>query len=375
MEKIKVLQVNKLYYPVVGGIERVVQEISEGLSGSVDIKVLACQKKGKSTHETMNNVPVLKASSFGMAFSTPVSLSFFYWFNQLKYDRDILHIHMPFPLADVAMCLFGFKGKVVLWWHSDVVKQKKLLLFYKPFLKRLLKRADIIMVATKGHIDGSDYLPHYRDKCVIIPYGVDSALLEKSQTIVETPKPQSSPLSFLFVGRFVYYKGCEVLLEAFAKVSGASLTLIGEGPLESQLKTQADNLGIVDKVQFLGNVSDDVLAQAFADCDVFVLPSIAKSEAFGLVQIEAMAYGKPVINTNLPSGVPYVSLDGQTGFTVAPSDPDDLSNAMQKLIDDPDLRKQFGEAAYKRARQEFSMDKMLDDILAQYEKLVKQGVI
>ena len=371
MKKIKILQINKLYYPVIGGIEKVVQQIAEGLSSRTDMKVLVCQKKGKYKAENINGAEIHRASSFGVAFSTPLSLDFFRKFNKLKKDRDIIHIHMPFPLADIALCLFGFKGKVVLWWHSDIVRQKKLMFFYKPFLTKLLKRADLIIAATEGHINGSDYLPQYRDKCVVIPFGVDDGWLKKSETVLPAKKESDTPVRFLFVGRLAYYKGCDVLINAFANVNGAELFIVGEGPLESKLKEQTETLGLSNKIKFLKNISDSELPQQFAGSDVFVLPSVAKSEAFGLVQIEAMAFGKPVINTRLPSGVPYVSLDGQTGLTVPPSDVNALTVAMQKLVDDADLRKRFGEAAYKRVRENFTLDNMLNKLLEQYENLVK----
>lgn len=370
MGKIKVLQINKLYYPVTGGVERVVQQLAEGLANRADMKVLACQKKGRGTVETINGVEIYKSGSLGVAFSMPVSLSFFASFNRLKKDRDIIHIHMPFPLADIAVRLFGFKGKIVLWWHSDIVKQKKLLQLYGPFLRALLKRADLIITATKGHIDGSDWLPDYRDKCAIIPFGVDTALLKKSAAVSAAPKSVGLPVQFLFVGRLIYYKGCDVLLDAFSKVSGAELVIIGEGPLEPQLKEQTARLSMSGKVRFVGGVGDDELAEAFSACDVFVLPSVAKSEAFGLVQIEAMAYGKPVINTELQSGVPYVSLNGVTGLTVPPSDANALADAMQSLVDEPGLREKFGKAAYERARSEYSMETMLNRVLDEYEKLL-----
>ncbi|MCL2342552.1 MAG: glycosyltransferase [Firmicutes bacterium] len=373
MHKIKVLQINKLYYPVTGGVERVVQQIAEGLNACTDMKVLVCQKKGKRAIEAVNGVEVHRAGSLGILFSTPVSFDFFRQFQRLKKDRDILHIHMPFPLADAAVALFGFQGKIILWWHSDVVRQKLLLMFYRPLLHKLLKRADLIIVATQGHIDGSDYLAAYREKCAVIPFGVDPMVLARYDPIGAAPCPPAAPVRFLFVGRLIYYKGCNVLLEAFSHVKGAELELIGDGSLEKSLKEQAARLGLEDKVIWRGHVSDEELAKAFTGCDVFVLPSVEKSEAFGLVQIEAMACGKPVINTALPSGVPYVSLDGVTGFTVPPGDAAALSAAMQKLVDSPCLRKQFGMAAFRRAQEEYSISKMLGRVMEQYEKLAGQG--
>jgi rhamnosyl/mannosyltransferase len=377
-EKIKVLQVNKLYPPVIGGVEKITQQIAEGLAGCTDMKVLVCRAQGRTLKEQINGAEIYQAGSMGIAFSVPLSLRFFSLFRQLIPDRDILQIHMPFPLADLALLLFRFQGKVALWWHSDIVRQRKLLAVYRPLLKRTLDRADVVITATQGNIDGSEFLPAYREKCVIVPYGVNENLLaagEKAQQTYQARQAEATakanpPVTFLFIGRLVYYKGCDILLDAFAKVHGARLILIGSGPLEHTLKAKTNRLGLAAQVEFRGYSEDETIAQALAACDVFVLPSIAKTEAFGLVQLEAMAYGKPVINTRLPGGVPHVSLDKITGLTVPPGNPDALAEAMQTLADNPTLRQQFGQAAYRRVREEFRLDHMLDQVYAIYKRLL-----
>ncbi len=151
---------------------------------------------------------------------------------------------------------------------------------------------------------------------------------------------KDTQVTFLFVGRLVYYKGCRELLEAFCNVQNARLIMVGSGIMEKELKELTVSLRIEDRVLFPGNVSDEKLERYFAECDVFVLPSIARSEAFGLVQIEAMSYGKPVINTNLPSGVPYVSIHKETGLTVEPENPKELAEAMQWMVEHPKERQE-----------------------------------
>ncbi|MBR3419842.1 MAG: glycosyltransferase, partial [Oscillospiraceae bacterium] len=271
-------------------------------------------------------------------------------------------LHLPFPLADLALLLSGYKGRVVVAWHSDVVRQKLMLKFYKPLMKRLLKRADAILVATQAHIDSSPYLREYREKCVIVPYGIDPAAYENRphQTPLQDRLHDKSAKKILFTGRLVYYKGADVLLEAFAKVkSNAELFLAGTGVLEPELKAAAAALGIEKRVHFLGRRMTPELRDMFADCDIFVLPSVANSEAFGIVQLEAMFYGKPVINTALPTGVPLVSLHGETGLTVPPSDADALAAAMDRLLSDDALREQYGKAARERVLKEFLLDTVM----------------
>ena len=368
MDKIKVLQVNKLYYPHTGGIEKVVQQLAEGLNDKTDMKVLVCRERGRTKVETVNGVFVRRAGSLGVLFSLPISIPFLWQLRKMSRDRDVLHFHMPFPLGDLAGLLSGYKGKVVVWWHSDVVRQKLLMKVYRPLMERFLKRADVIIVATKGHIDGSDYLPKYRDKCVIIPFGVDKAIEEKADYYIQHKSPEiKKQINMLFVGRLVYYKGCDILLKAFINVKGAELTIIGSGEMEEVLKEQARVSGISEIVHFLGNVDEAQLSKAFENCDVFVLPSVAKSEAFGLVQIEAMAYGKPVINTNLPSGVPYVSLDHITGLTVPPSDVIALTDAMQWMVEHEADRMEMGRKARTRVKECYQMEEMLESVMRVYQ--------
>jgi rhamnosyl/mannosyltransferase len=366
----KILLVNKLYYPHIGGIETVVRNIAEGLNNRADINVLVCSgEKSDTKDEIINGVKVKRCKSMGTYFSMPVSLSFFRYFREMSEKSDIVHIHMPFPLADIACFLSGYKGKVILSWHSDIVKQKKLMVFYKPFMKYLLERADKIVVATQGHIDGSSYLKPYAGKCCIIPYGIDA---EKygiyDRKLLECTDKSSKKA--LFIGRLVYYKGVDILISAFERIRGCELFIIGTGKLEDELKTKTLRMGMSDKIHFMGSLSDDDVKSALNECDMFILPSVAKSEAFGIVQMEAMIYGKPVINTNLSTGVPYVSIDGETGITVPVNDAGSLADAVQKLTDD-ELRKSYGQNAYRRVRECFSMDKMLDSLYDLYKNEVK----
>lgn len=361
---------NKLYYPAVGGIERVVQQISEGLMNTFALTVLACQPKGKTDISTINGVTVYKASSFGTYFSMPISLSFFYYFFRLSRQTDIIQIHMPFPLADMALLLSLYRGKVVVWWHSDIVRQKKFLIFYKPIMRYLLKRADVIIVATKEHITYSDFLPDFSYKCVVIPYGVKENKQDSFIHSCKKHKRKDQKVQLLFVGRLVYYKGCSFLIDAMRKVTGCTLTIIGSGVLEQALKQKVEELNLSRVVRFKKVSNQEELEHEFASCDVFVLPSIAKSEAFGLVQIEAMAYGKPIINTQLKSGVPCVSINGLTGLTVPPCDSDSLAEAIQSLADNEELRRLMGLAARERVVNCFTEERMLGALTALYKRLI-----
>ena len=352
MRKLRILEVNKLYAPHIGGIETVVRQRTQYLASRPDteVRVLVCQPKGAWETERLDGAEILRCGSLGMLCSCPVSPGFFRVFVQQAAWADVIDIHTPFPPADLACLLSGFRGKVVVNWHSDVLRQRALLPLYRPIMRRFLGRADVILAATQGHVDSSDYLPAFREKCHILPYPLDAdAYPDKpARTVLHPRNPHSVKL--LFVGRLVYYKGVECLIEAMRQVEGCELFLCGTGALEDRLRRMAEGL----PVHFLGQPDSPTLRDAYADCDMFVLPSVQRTEAFGIVQQEAMACGKPVINTALPGGVPYVSIHGETGLTVPPGDADALAKAIRLLAADPALRRRFGENGRRRVREEYA---------------------
>ena len=372
----KVLQINKYYYPTLGGTQTFVQQLSEGLhKRGIDVEVLVSQKKGSSARAIINNVPVTYAQSFGEVNSLPISFDFIQRFREHIMNKDIVHIHMPFPIADLSMflCNSNYKGKVALWWHCDIVKQKKSLYLYRPLMNWLLNRSDVIMAHSQHIVNNSPFLREFKTKVAIIPPIIDSYLLSSSNKLDEDYLNKESVVNVLFVGRLVYYKGCEYLINAFAKVKGARLTIIGDGPLKNRLKEQVMKLNMNNLVSFKNNLSKESLIQEYKKCDFLVLPSVEKAEGFGLVQIEAMAFGKPVINTNLPTAVPTVSVNNVTGFTVQPRNIDALTEAMQRLIDDTQLRLVLGRNAYHQVRSIYTDYQVINKVLNEYSQLVDTG--
>ena len=240
--------------------------------------------------------------------------------------------------------------------------------FYKPLLKWTLKHVDRIYVASRSIAEQSAYLGDYMDKVEVIPFGISMNEYDSAERFPILADKLTDPknVKVLFVGRLVYYKGIDVLIEAMAKTNGAELFVIGGGELDEALKNRAKELGIADKVHFLGRVDNRDLLAAFSDCDMFVLPSVSRAECFGIVQMEAMVYGKPVINTSLPTAVPEVSLDGVTGLTVKPGDVDGLADAINKLVENEQLRLEYGKQARIRCEDTYSLDKMQANIYASY---------
>lgn len=375
-QKLYVLQISKLYYPWIGGVEKVVQDIAEGLKGKVDMEVLACQPRGWGTRQLINGVEVIKASSFGIYWSMPISFTFPFLLAWKSRKVDVLHFHLPFPLGVLSYLLMGSqRKKVVVTYHSDIVRQKRLMRFYKPFLHRFLKRADRILPTSPNLVKSSKYLSPYKDKCSVVPLSIDLNEFGHSGKKEFNLGIFSDEKIVLFVGRLNYYKGLEYLIEAMQEVEG-KLLIVGDGELRGELEEKARSLKVDQKVIFLGRLSDEKLKYCYKTCDLFVLPSVEPSEAFGIVQMEAMAYGKPVINTNLPSGVPFVSIDNITGITVPPKDANALAKAINKILNDKELAARFSKNALKRVRENFSREKMMDSIYLTYKELTgnrKQG--
>lgn len=379
MKKIKVLQVNKLYYPFIGGIENLVRDLAEGLNDlpDVEVDVLVCQEKGDYREEIINGVKVYRASTYGVISSLPISIQFLSIFRKISKNYDIIHFHMPFPLGDLALLLSGYKGKVVLWWHSDVIRQKKALIFYKPILHHFLKRADRIIAATPNHIASSSYIKDFESKCSVIPIAINTkpfvevddqitSLINKYRSI-----SNGKPI-VLFVGRLVYYKGIDVLIRAMVYCD-ARLVILGDGPLRDMLETLVNDYDLAGKVLFIGKQNNENMIAWYHACDLFVLPSVENSETYGLVQLEAMACGKPVINTDLPTGVPCVSLHNITGYTVPVNDVDALSSAINKLINNPRSLAVFGENAKERIKESFSQESMFRAVLNLYRELLNKA--
>ncbi|MGN0647550.1 MAG: glycosyltransferase [Oscillospiraceae bacterium] len=362
----RLLIVGKAYAPHIGGVEAVMQQVAEGMRKWARVSVLTCRDTmGAAEKDCINGVKVYRCGSLGTFRSCPVSMSFLSAFRRKVMVADVVELHLPFPLADLACILSGYRGKVVVAWHSDIVRQRILRVAYQPMMHALLRRADVIITATQAYIDLNPTLQPYREKCAVVPYGIDTKLYDDTpyQPVLQRHLRVPHAKKILFVGRLVYYKGADVLLKAFAMLPqspACELFLIGEGEEKAALQLLAHRLAIADSVHFLGRRMEPELRAAFKDCDLFVLPSTANSEAFGLVQLEAMACSKPVINTALPTGVPQVSLHGETGLTVPAGDAEALCNAMALLLGDASLCKRYGKAAKDRVKQAFALQTVLE---------------
>ncbi len=367
--RLRVLHVGKFYPPHMGGMETHLQALCGELQKSVDLQVIVSSDDGSAAEETLSGVSVRRVPTRLMLASTPLCPGMI---SKIRgYESEIVHLHFPNPMAVLAYLASGHAGRLVVTYHSDMVRQKFLGAMFEPLLHLALRRSSAIIVTSPNYLSTSSVLAHHREKCEVVPLGIplEEYGREEAKSVAEVLERYGDRL-IVSVGRLVYYKGFEHLIRAMTRVQG-KLLIVGEGPLRRRLSTLAAELGIADRVVFMGKIDHQLLVSCYHAAKVFAMPSILRSEAFGLVQVEAMAAGLPVVNTQLDSGVPYVSLHEQTGLTVPPGDPDALAAAINRLLDDDNLRTSFGRAARLRAEQEFSVEVMAARTLSLYDKIMQ----
>ena len=365
----RILHIYKDYFPVTGGIENHIRLLArEQVRLGHDVTVLVTSLGPETSEEMMEGVRVVKAARLAHLASTPISLSFFRLMGRIS--ADVAHLHFPYPPGEVANYLLG-PGKVTVFtYHSDVVRQRAILVLYHPFLLRILARADGIIVTSPRYLESSPYLRLFREKCRIIPLGVEVERFASAPggEVQAIRNRYGHPL-LLFVGKLRYYKGIPYLLEAMRGLE-ARLLIVGSGPMEREWRRLSSEMGLDGKVFFLGEVKDEELPALYHACDLFVLPASHRSEAFGTVLLEAMAAGKPVVSTELGTGTSWVNRDGETGLVVPPRDPEALARAIRTLLEDEALRLRMGERARAHA-QSFSVGEMTRKVLDYYQELLE----
>lgn len=378
----KIIQTNKAYYPKVGGIETTITNLSEGLvkNHGASVQVLTCnsQLSYKKIRKNINGVDVIFLPTFGFVASLPISIH--YLASLKKLQGDILHVHEPFPWADLSY-IYSKKirknfSKLVVSWHSDIVRQKWALTFYRPYIHNFLKMADRILVSNNNLIEFSEYLPDYKSKCEVIPLGAKLDWVNQSgnrRDRVQKIKSEFRVPMVLFVGRLVYYKGIQYLIDAMNQVPNVSLVIIGSGPLKKELLNQIHNFHLENRIHIIPEVDEETLYSFYEACDLLVLPSVEKSETYGIVQIEAMACGKPVICTELKTGTTFINQHETTGLVVPPRDSKALAEAIRKLASINELRFKLGQNAKQRALVEFTTEKMVDRTFKVYEDLLSRS--
>lgn len=363
-----ILQVST-FYSDLGGVEKAVSDLVFGLKADNIVQILCTKHGAGTTLRTVDGVNVLSVGGRFSISGRPLAVDF--PFELAKQQCDVVHYHLPFPLAMLGHITAKPNARIsVATWHHDLVRHPTFNRVMRPLTERFLDQVDVIIATAPALIDQTPLLRDRRHKCRVVPLGIDDARFElTAESTTSDLRAKYGSAFVLFVGRLVYYKGCEILIDAISRID-ADLVLVGEGPQRAELEKLAGDLNIQHRVHFLGRVSDSELASLYKACEVFVLPSTLPTECFGLVQVEAMLNGKPVINTNLPTGVPWVSIHGQTGLTVEPGDTDGLAGALSKLLSEDDLRRELGRNALTRAKSKFTLTQHVDAVNQVYREFL-----
>ena len=362
-----VLQVGKFYSPHRGGFETHLQTLASGLSNCMRVRVVAAGDEYSDMVDP-NGVRVTKLRTSFQLAGAPVCFGLK---NILRSAKEsLIHLHHPNPYAMIAWLRANNPAPLMISYHSDIVRQRISGTLFHPILLSVLRKAAAIIVSSQRLLSSSRILSSFEKKCVVIPWGIDPKRYELPHTEkVNEIRNRYGARIVLAVGRFVYYKGFDYLIRAMKHVNG-NLLLIGEGPLSGKLKRIA-KASAPERIFFPGELDDDALVNYYHAADVFVLPSIASSEAFGLVQLEAMAAGKPVINTDLPSGVPEVSVDSETGITIPPGDESALAQAISQLLGNQELSKKYGSAGKDRVLRYYSATTMTERTIELYKNVLQ----
>ncbi|MCA1560692.1 MAG: glycosyltransferase [Acidobacteria bacterium] len=368
---IRVLHIGKFYPPARGGMERVLEALCQSVRGRVESSVLAFNTGRQTVREDVDRVAVTRVGTIGSAGSVPIAPSFAAEIRRAR--ADVIVLHEPNPWALLSYAVARPRVPLAIWFHSEVVRpQLQYALFYHPLAQAVYGRAARVIVSSPDLGRHAAALAPYQSRVVVVPFGIDPSPYvpspDVSARVAQLRAQSGSAPRILYAGRMVPYKGVDVLLRALAGSTGEAV-LVGDGPSRPGWMQLARDLGLEGRVTFAGEVQEGELTALYHACDVFVLPSVTRAEAFGYVQLEAMACGKPVVSTRLPSGVPWVNRDGETGLTVPPGDVGALRNAIDRLVSDRSLRTRMGMAACVRVRSEFSIERMGNTTAALYNEL------
>jgi rhamnosyl/mannosyltransferase len=354
-----------------GGIEQVINQIARGsnkLGVQTDVLSLTPQRAARTIE--IDGYFVHRAKLDFQIASTGFSASVFWRFSQLAKHADVIHYHFPWPFMDVVHFATRVKKPTVVTYHSDIIKQQKLLKLYRPLKNKFLASVDRIVATSPNYLGSSNVLAKFSDKVSVIPIGLD-------KTTYPTPTPERlgywrdnlGPKFFLFVGVLRYYKGLHILIEA-AQGTDYPIVIVGAGPIEAELKAQAAQLGLRN-IHFLGQLPDEDKVALLTLCYGVVFPSHLRSEAFGISLLEGAMYGKPMISSEIGTGTTFINIADETGLVVPPNDHLALKQAMQYLWEHPQQAAEMGKRAEERYWTHFTADQMVQSYVELYDDLIK----
>jgi rhamnosyl/mannosyltransferase len=359
---------------VLGGVENHIKQLAEAQARlGHEVDVLVTNLDPTYAFETINGVRVTKAPRHLNVQSAPVGVGFGAEVRRMTTGADIAHLHAPYPIGETCNLVYGRARRTVITWHSDIVRQKTLLRFYAPILRRVIARADVIIPTSEVYARTSPWLRNHLDKCRPAPLGVNVRRFQaagdasRAAQLRSTWNRQPANLTLLSVGRLRYYKGLDRLIRVTPRLRDIDVVIVGVGPMEPEWKALAQQLGVAGRVTFAGEVSDADLPACYRAADAYIIPATSRAEAFGIAILEAMASGLPVISTDVGTATSWINEDGVTGFVTPPDDDDALVAAIEKLRDAA-VRRRMGQAARARVEAEFTIERMVERIESVYSE-------
>ena len=363
----KVLHLGKYYPPDFGGIEKITSLIVDNDSKN-NHKVVCFSKQKKFCYQNQKSKKIYRFYQYFKIFSQPINIQYILFSIREMNNNDIAHIHLPNIFALISACFI--KKPIVIHWHSDIIKNKLLYSIVKPLEHFVLKKSKFIIISTNNYLEHSEPLTNFYDKVKVIPYGISRP---KKQDISKLPSDLMTILKkkkiILSVGRLVKYKGYSDLIEAMSSIN-ATLVLIGDGPEYNNLIKIININKLKDKVFILRELSDEDKDRVYSMASIFCLPSLDKSESYGMSIVEAMSFGLPLVTTNLAdSGITWLNQHDKTGICVEPNSPNQLNQSIIKILRSNLLYKKYSENSKTRFEQELQINSFIERLNSIYNQL------
>lgn len=380
MRQLKVLHVYKSFYPeTIGGVETAILEIADATAKlGVEPRLFVLARDARHAERRYGSLSVVRGKALGKIASCDIgSVSAILLFRRLCKDVDVVHFHFPWPFGDILNLFRPRNTRAIVTYHSDIVRQKKLKAIYRPLMRSFLGAMDVVVATSPNYVETSEDLRSYVKKsCLnIIPLGM--------RDHTQAPPPKKVSLTKLgiaedeefivFIGVPRYYKGLVYLIEASTQLN-CKVVIAGDGPELSGLKRYATDLN-ARQVLFCGAVDDETKSALLYHSSVVILPSTARSEAFGMVLLEASMFGKPMVSCEIGSGTSYVNIDQVTGYVVSPGSPEEIASSVKLLTENPEIKSQMGSAARKRYEQLFSSAVLAKEYISIYRKILLRSDI
>lgn len=361
---IKVTHIYKTANPnSYGGVEEFIHQLILATKDRINHHVISCGEK-YSNNQELGYLTTTWPTSFEVS-SCPFSFPLLFNFKNAVEDTDIIHYHFPWPFGDLCHVLNNTKKPSIVTYHSDIIKQRILKWPYKPLRHLFYKKIDKIIATSDNYANSSPLLKSLRDKVQVIPLGICPIPSDNIEERAKLSSQNQEPY-IIFVGVLRYYKGLHVLIEAMQGLP-FKLLIIGDGPEKQNLLKLAKSY---TNIEFLGKVDNATKHQLIQHSEFLVLPSIYRSEAFGVSILEAMQHQKPVISTEIGTGTSFVNQHEETGLVVPPNDVKALKNAIMRLMSDDTLLQKLGINAFQRYRNHFTAEIVAEQYLKTYYSLI-----